>query len=777
MPILDYLASTVGSAVRAFEQARSGGTQHGPARRPIFLNHVAQEGRWKGGTYLPEQDAAAQRAMKNSWVYMVIQRKAMEKSAARLYIVDNPSGLPEAGTVVPGHDLLRILRNPNPHMDGQFMSIFMDWWLDLLGNTYLFLALDEQGRLAELWPLPANKVNPIPGDRERFIDYYEYQANGTVFQIPAEYIYHEMYPNPYDLFRGLSPLVAGMLAADSDSAMAYWNGTFFGQQNVMPSAIISLSSGTPGVPIDPSDIEALKAELTNDYAAISRKTAIVGAESMEAAILGWNAKDMDFLAGRAFTKDEIIQILGGFPGMFDKNATEANATVADNMFKEKTIWPALGLRAGRITSHILRRYYGKSHEARYEDIRPINRQVNIQESTASADVLTVDERRKRFWKADPLPDGRGAQLQTELLAAGGLPAWNPTQPTGMLTRNPVLPGSQNAVLPAARSLVDELKAWRWRSLKSLSDGRPLTLEFKSAVIPDELNAAILDGLEAVLDEGEVKEVFALASESAQKGLIRSWRPWSTFELRLMSATAQVLLEQAKDLLKRLKAAGTADALLDPLAWLAQEQLMRDRLEPILMNLAALGTDRVRRTVESLGQSALGVDWNLANERATAWARQHAGELVSNVTQTTRNAVADQVAQWSQTGEGIDGLTRRIATMTDAGGKPVFSPVRAEMIAITESTNVYSGANAIAWAAARYAPAAYKPGFHIRCRCYLQPYQLKSGEKVLTVYTARDERTCSQELQAPWGAVAGCKALHKVIISEGKYLGKKISEVE
>jgi hypothetical protein len=557
--------------------------------------------------------------------------------------------------------------------------------------------------------------------------------------------------------------------------MAWWNGAFFGEQNVMPSAIVSLSSGDANHPLDPADVTAVKAELTNDYAAINRKTAVVNAYDMKVAILGWNAKDMDFLAGREFTKDEIIQILGGFPGMFDKNATEANITVADNMFKEKTIWPALRMRAGRLTTHVLRRFYGRSHEARYVDIRPINRQLNLQESEASAGVLTIDERRKRFWKVEPLPEGRGEKLQSEMQPAGYPPdLFAASNQSTSNRQDPALPNPQNAVVPAARAFSDELKAWRWRSLKSLSDGRPLTLEFKSAIIPDAHKAAILDGLEAALDENDIKAVFTLAAESAQKGLIRSWRPWSAFELRLMSKTTQVLLDQMNDLVERVRSSGTADPLGDPLTWLAQSQLMQDRLEPLLMNLASYGTERVKRTVESLEKSTLAVDWNLTNERAVAWARQHAGEMVSSVTETTKNAVADQVAEWVQTGEGLDGLVKRIQGMKEPGnGKAAFSPVRAEMIAITEATNTYAGANAEAWAGAGYAKAIYKPGAHVKCRCYIQPYKLPDGTKVIVWYTARDERVCEQELTTPWGQVKGCKGLHKTIVSEGQHLGETV----
>ena len=773
MALFDGLAATIGSAVRAFNEAAG----HGPARRPKFLDETAREYQWKGGD-ISDQTAAALRSIQNSWVYMMIDRKAKEKSAAQLYIVDNPTGLPDAGTVLNGHDLLRIFHNPNPHMSGMFLSVYMDWWLDLMGNCYLFLAPDEEGRLAELWPLPSHRVEIVPGDDKRFVDYYEYTANGMVYKIPAEYVYHEMYPNPFDMFRGLGPLVAAILPSDADSAMAEWNGAFFGENNVMPSSVISLSSGEPGVPIDQSDVSAIKAQLTNEYRAIERKTAIVGAYDMKVALLGWNAKDMDFLAGRQFTKEEIILILGGFPGMFDKNATEANATVADNMFKEKTIWPLLGQRAGAITNQILRRFYSKSHEARYIDIRPVNRQLNISESEAASGVMYIDERRKKFWGMAPLPNGEGQKLQSDMGGfdvPGQLLSTEPAQPAAPITEtSTVLPNPANAAPSAARSLSEDLKAWRWRSIKSLNDGRPLTLEFKSDVIPGYLSETVLDGLREARGESDVKAIFTLAADNAQKGIIRSWRPWSSFEEQLLSVASNALLLQAEQLENEIRGSGTADPLSDPVLWRAREEAMREMLEPVFLQLASFGVSRVQRTAELLGDSGITVNWNLVNQDVENWARQHAGEMVSKVTSTTRNAIADQVAAWSQTGEGVDGLLARIQDMTRPDGVPVFSPVRAEMIAITESTNVYAGANAQAWGAAGYGQAVFKPGAHVRCRCYLQPFKMPDSSRVLVWYTAMDERVCTEPIRTPWGVVNGCAGLHRVIVSEGPHLGKKVS---
>ena len=755
MSFITKMASEIGKAVAAYHLAQC----QVNARRPGFLSSMAEERKWNGGQ-LGARDAAQRRAIQSSWVYTAINRKAMDVSAAQLYVEYNPEGLEDTGKPVRGHPYLQIMRRPNPVMSPSFLWQYTHWWQDLDGNSYWFLAPDGWGELAEIWPLPAGMCRAFPGDKERFVDYYEYQANGRIYQIPAEYICHFQYPNPFDLFHGLSPLVAGMLPVDADLAMAKWNGQFFSSDNVMPSAVISLGSGNPQAPIDQADIDKVAEELRSDYGASRRKTVITNAQEMAAQLLGWSAKDMDFLNGRNFGKEEIYQIFGLPLGMMDKNVTEANATVSDNIYKEKTLWTLLGLYAGQQTAQITIPFYGEGYHVKYRDIRPVLRQLDLQEASVSANDLTIDERRKRYWKLPPLPNGRGDKLASEVQT----PMFSNFDTFGDQVDNPT-----NSIPDKQPNAIQELRLWRGKAIKSINSGKGAAVGFTSEAIPPELKAFIGASLECAETAEDVKAIFDLAK--SRKGIIRSWRPWSAFEERMASEMEGILRGQNEALLGKLREQGDAAALEDAETWRKLAEEMRQQIEPTLLDLAKYAAGRVQTT---LGASAVDVSWDLANERAVNWAKQHAGDLVTKVTETTKRAVGEQVSQWSSSSEGLDGLIRRIEGMKDEAGAPIFNAARAETIAVTEATNTYASANAEAWTAAGYQPAAYKPAAHVRCRCYLQPYKMPDGTKVLVWYTARDERVCEQPLQTPWGGVQGCKELHQTVVSEGAYLGKKVS---
>jgi HK97 family phage portal protein len=498
MGLLDKTLGSIGRAAGTFAGEFSK-ARHGLSERPAFLDAWARSEQWKGGQNWSDP-AAQMRAMTNSWLFMAIDLIAREVGSAP-FQVTRQAGLDDDAEQIVNHPLERLMRRPNAYMGGGFFWQYSTAWYLLDGNFYWFVAQDETGQVAELWPLPAAQVQVWPGDGERFVDHYKYFVQGVEYDLPAEYVVHVMRPNPFDIYRGLSPLTAAMLPVDADNAMARWNGSFFGQDNVMPSAIINLSSGDTNKPINPKDAAALKADLQRDYQATSRKTAITTANGVQAVLLGWNAKDMDFLAGRQFTKEEIWDIYGIPPGMLDPNATEANAVVAERVFKNN-VWGTLALFGEQITAELAIPFYGPNLQAGWADIRPANRTQELAEDAQARATLTIDERRAKFWKAAPLPDGRGAL--TELEATPAAPGM-PDAPEMLPVPGPL----PSAAPPAAKAAqFKELRAWREKALRAAREGKSAT--FTSTTLPPETVARILAGLAGAQTPNDVKVVFVEA---------------------------------------------------------------------------------------------------------------------------------------------------------------------------------------------------------------------------------------------------------------------------
>ena len=85
-------------------------------------------------------------------------------------------------------------------------------------------------------------------------------------------------------------------------------------------------------------------------------------------------------------------------------------------------------------------------------------------------------------------------------------------------------------------------------------------------------------------------------------------------------------------------------------------------------------EAAERMLESI---PIGVDWSLVNEAASSWAQQYSFNLVGGINTTTQRAVSRATGNFYSQGQTIGQLTGRLGR--------IYSPIRAEMIAVTEVT--------------------------------------------------------------------------------------------
>jgi hypothetical protein len=166
---------------------------------------------------------------------------------------------------------------------------------------------------------------------------------------------------------------------------------------------------------------------------------------------------------------------------------------------------------------------------------------------------------------------------------------------------------------------------------------------------------------------------------------------------------------------------------------SEDDDLREALEILLRESAGRG---VRVTAEKLAQVAVGVNWQLANEAARAWAQTYSYELVSLLNDNSRRMLQDAVSQWIESGAALDALIEEIGR--------VFGPVRGEMIAVTEATRAYAEGSFTAYEQAgfnRRPPVEDRPPAHVRCRCWVSLLEADPGIWEYVWLTAQDELVC------------------------------------
>lgn len=134
--------------------------------------------------------------------------------------------------------------------------------------------------------------------------------------------------------------------------------------------------------------------------------------------------------------------------------------------------------------------------------------------------------------------------------------------------------------------------------------------------------------------------------------------------------------------------------------------LRKVVEPILMDVY------IGYAEAAMARVGIGVEWTLVNTRASSWAREHGDTILKQLFDRTYEGVSQTVPQYFEQGWTSKELAKEL--------ERYYSPVRAEMIAITESTR-----------------AAVEGE-----RAYVAQLEAETGRKMVPIWlTANDERVC------------------------------------
>ena len=201
--------------------------------------------------------------------------------------------------------------------------------------------------------------------------------------------------------------------ATGDLKMQAWNTKLFGENNARLPGILAFADSIPD-----AEWEKIKQD-TRDKAAkrelmMIRHAGKGGVEWMQSAL---SQKDMEFMAGRKFNKEEIFGIFApGLASMLDVSATEANAIAGRATFSEYALWPLLVAVAEKISNNILASY-GDDLVGEFEDIRFVDRALELEEQQEYSNTHSIDEIRNKYYSDKELGDERGEMLPIQIGSA------------------------------------------------------------------------------------------------------------------------------------------------------------------------------------------------------------------------------------------------------------------------------------------------------------------------------------------------------------------------
>jgi HK97 family phage portal protein len=411
---------------------------------------------------------------------------------------------------IPNHPFEMLLRRPNP-LDGRFsflVASFISY--KLTGNCYWWMNKPTPDSPPdELWFIPSHMIIPIP-DKQMYVSgYYYYPENGKEMILPPEEILHVRRFNPANRFVGLSAVESIAQVATGDLHMQEWNTNLFGDGNGQLRGVLAFA--------DMINDETWR-KLKNDMRESSRRREHMLLRGVGANGVNWmqnavSQKEMEFLSGRDFNKEEIWTVLApGLYSMLSENATEANSRTGQSAFKDFSIFPMHTLWNEEITNKILPLYGSVSSRplvGAFEDVRGEDRELKIKEIETFAKFHPIDEVRETYYNAEPIGDERGELLVAQIEATSGgiqeppMPATPPGGAAPGETKPAPKEEPKDDKPTRAQKAVLELNTWQRKAVKSVGK----RVEFEVADVPENIAAYVNQFLPGCNSNSAVKSVF------------------------------------------------------------------------------------------------------------------------------------------------------------------------------------------------------------------------------------------------------------------------------
>ena len=400
---------------------------------------------------------------------------------------------------IDNHPFEKLIERPNPFFSRHELISHTLSDYSLTGNAYWHVIRypdTPEGEPIEIWPVPSYRIAPIPS-ATMGIAYYAYKPDGiTEIKIPSWQITHFKKYNPMSIYVGLSPIEALAVTAVADLDMQKWNGNYFGKNNAKVPGAIAYSDM-----INDSDWDRIKQEYKDQWGGTHRSGPMLMrgyGEAIQYIQMGMSQKDMEFLNGRQFNKEEIFSIYArGLTSVLDKSATEANAKAGKATLKDN-IYSILDMMGQKITTSILS-YWGDVI-AKFDDVRELDRLMELRELREFARTHTINEIRVEKYNDNEMTDERGDLLPDQIT--------NLFQGRDVDTESGARTGVPEAAIGA--KYAGELRAWQKYEIARL--GKKNKRKFECKQIPKTLESAIRGQLKSAITEDEIKSIFRIEPE-------------------------------------------------------------------------------------------------------------------------------------------------------------------------------------------------------------------------------------------------------------------------
>jgi len=378
------------------------------AKKPTGRNKLISNLLWPwsyGNNLQPEGNFEAFMKAYRGWVYVAASKNAVSSASVplRLFvgkpnrgqIKSNPtrkiskekdfelrshpvlSSLPQVRKAVEieevlDHPMLTLMRNVNNFMN--YFSLFelTNLYQELCGNAYWYILSDKLGVPQEIWPMPPQNMRIVP-DKIKFIKGYTFVRGWDEVDFSEESVIHFKFPSPNSVYYGKGPLSAVVDAYNISQNINRYENFVFSNMGRIEGAFQTENE------LSQYEFDRLKEEIQQTFQGIEN---VGKSPLLEKGVtykqFGLAPKDLSFMQGRKAVKEEIVNAYGQSMGLYDKDATRANAEVASYTHMKDTIKPRLVRTEEKLNEKLTPKFDDKLFVA-FDDPVPIDKEHRLEE--------------------------------------------------------------------------------------------------------------------------------------------------------------------------------------------------------------------------------------------------------------------------------------------------------------------------------------------------------------------------------------------------------------
>jgi HK97 family phage portal protein len=367
-----------------------------------------------------------------------------------------------------GHWTNELLSNPNPYFTRSQVFGYIENWLSINGNAFIWTPTNGYRVPLQMWVLNPTRMRVIKGENN-FIDGYVYQSaqEGNI-AIPEKEIIHlaKLHPaaRPEEIIGmnifGVGLVSAALEYANIDREVSAYLARLFAN-NTVPPLIAKFPER-----FDQDEWQKLKSAWNEELPDYKLRALLGGGMQLELPPKGELAVSYDAVSRD--TRAQIAQVFGVPPGMLDGSfQNRATAEVQFAIFRQNTIDPEALYIAEEFTRHFRRWEEDVLIEAQPYEYADPDADMRQEEFELKWGIKTInDARGERGY--DPIPNG-----DTPLIANGFVPLQSAVNPAPVPVVARKLLTRANAKLPIVTA---DAKDLFWRNFDGITEANAGALE-------------------------------------------------------------------------------------------------------------------------------------------------------------------------------------------------------------------------------------------------------------------------------------------------------------